>query len=446
MHRRLTQHMSVVVGATDDATSFATTDAGDSFTPPATLFGGDSMLVISRDELLGVGKSGVVFAARAPRYPTRKYAVKFVPLNARESASLFIQELVVLAALGTIDGANEHVACAETLGAMRNECAFTRTPGYWGGFSMRQGTSMNTFVGERARHSSAQARERLVAILAASIARNLAFLHTHGIAHLDVKPTNVLVDDDGRGTLTTRLCDMNLAVMRRVPTPFVERIYTNLLAALGIQRSTPTTNVEKRVRLDSAHADATRTDVEAFADACRYDVDEVRSWVRCGTALEQYKYLSACAYEFFPFPALALAMFHALHTTTRVMSVRARAFEYARLRDVYALAILYIRTALPLATTRVLCDDILPRDDVVGGAERDPAALLAFVEREFTDGDADARHPYRVAGALLKRMLAFGEDAQRAHPHSLLLDARDAFALVATVTTTTTTTTTTNAP
>lgn len=141
--------------------------------------------------LLGRGGGGEVWAVR-DRSNGRRLALKILAENAAEAEAMaLVREAVTLSGL-------------EGLGVPR-VLAFGSLPGSGRRYLVRElveGRSLEEVLADAADHDR---RSWLVPI--ASAAEQLTVLHRAGLLHGDIKPANVIVGDDGTGTLV----DLGLA-------------------------------------------------------------------------------------------------------------------------------------------------------------------------------------------------------------------------------------------
>jgi serine/threonine protein kinase len=138
------------------------------------------------EEVLGVGGMASVFRARdrvlerkvalkilAERYSSDPQYVERFRREAQAIARLSHPNIVTVIDRGNVDGCQYIV------------------------FEHVRGSNLKQLLRERRRFPVSQALA-----LAHQAARGLAFAHEHGIVHRDVKPQNVLVDDDGDAKVT----------------------------------------------------------------------------------------------------------------------------------------------------------------------------------------------------------------------------------------------------
>jgi len=138
---------------------------------------------------LGAGGMGIVYDAREDR-PPRAVALKVLRpgLGGSLARDRFEREIRTLARL-------EHPSIARLYAAGEHEGA------PWFAMERVPGQPLDAYV----RNHAPVRRARLVLFVA--IARAVAFAHRQGVVHRDLKPQNVLVDDDG----TPRIVDFGLA-------------------------------------------------------------------------------------------------------------------------------------------------------------------------------------------------------------------------------------------
>ncbi len=138
-------------------------------------------------EPIGRGGMGVVFRAHDATLG-RDVAVKLIDVATPDAAARALREARALAAL-----AHPNVVAIHDAGE--------RGGGMYLTMELVAGRSLAAWLAERARRPD----EVLAAI--ADAARGLAAAHRAGLVHRDVKPSNILVGDDGR----TRIADFGLA-------------------------------------------------------------------------------------------------------------------------------------------------------------------------------------------------------------------------------------------
>jgi serine/threonine-protein kinase len=146
---------------------------------------GDEIGHYRLERLLGQGAMGLVF--RATGNDGEPVALKLLrPEHAADSVSLarFVREARIVNGIDP-----RHVVPILELGEDRN-LTYLAMPYYEGGSLM-----------QRLRSSGSLGADETVA-LAAQLGRGLDELHRHGVLHRDVKPSNVLLDSEGRAALS----------------------------------------------------------------------------------------------------------------------------------------------------------------------------------------------------------------------------------------------------
>lgn len=143
------------------------------------------------EELIGAGTHGVVFRARRTTLFERTVAIKLLPnLQGQAKATRFQNECQALA-----DLEHPNISQILTAGLTEDGTPYLVMP-------LLQGVPIDDFV---VAHSEDWPR---IAELMRQLAEAVAFAHGKGVVHCDLKPDNILVDDDGRVTVT----DFGLAV------------------------------------------------------------------------------------------------------------------------------------------------------------------------------------------------------------------------------------------
>src|SRR6056297_447616 len=148
----------------------------------------DSYLV---EELIGTGTHGVVFRARRTSPYERSVAIKLLPnLRGQAKAKRFQNECQALADL-------EHPSISQilTAGLTDDGTPYLVMP-------LLYGVPIDDYMEA---HDEDWSR---VADLVRQLADAVAFAHENGVVHCDLKPDNILVDEEGRVTVT----DFGLAV------------------------------------------------------------------------------------------------------------------------------------------------------------------------------------------------------------------------------------------
>ncbi|MFO0635734.1 MAG: serine/threonine-protein kinase [Nannocystaceae bacterium] len=183
-----------------DATPLGDADTvvGEVASPPAasTLRRGDAVgryLVI---EPLGSGGMGVVHAAYDPELD-RKVAVKLLhaAAGASQGPSPLLGEAQALARL-----AHPNVVAVHDAGTLGDRV--------WLAMELVHGCTLTAWAAQRERHW------REVVEVAIAVGRGLAAAHTVGLVHRDVKPVNIMIDEDPRapfGIGRVRVMDFGLA-------------------------------------------------------------------------------------------------------------------------------------------------------------------------------------------------------------------------------------------
>ena len=82
-------------------------------------------------------------------------------------------------------------------------------------------------------------RERIKLRLSMDMARGLRFMHIKGVAHCDIKPANILVDQDYRETYSCVLTDFGIAQMYSENAQLVRAFKVVNLRGVSIEYAAP---------------------------------------------------------------------------------------------------------------------------------------------------------------------------------------------------------------
>lgn len=102
------------------------------------------------------------------------------------------------------------------------------------------------------------------------IARGLQFMHARSVAHCDIKPQNVLVDEDQNGRLFCALTDFGIARLYTDQTQLVQAFKIVNLRGLSIHYAAPEVLKNFRGKVNATQEMAFAGDVYSFAMVTSY--------------------------------------------------------------------------------------------------------------------------------------------------------------------------------
>ena len=344
----------------------------------------DDVLEIDVASPIGQGARGSVYGARSAR--GEKFIVKFVPFDEDDASiiSYFLAEIAILQYLcEEPEEADPNVACPRGVNIIFNKDARDAEPLVWASYSSTRGTTIHDFVGSL---TSRVARQRVANVLLSSLIENILFVHSRGVAHLDVKTTNAVVDvdDDNGSIIGTRLIDFDLsqvyindwesfesfwAVAKPKLSAQILRGRARRQSAAAVAPPEPGTPLgKKRPRVETAEERA----VQMLGNYSIQQLIDIVGFASIETQLDDLVDNDGKSQSYFIFPSVTIARTVVERLEERVgVDV---AFELAKFRDMYALAILYIMLVVPEALDELA--DKLPADD---------EGVLNFVQRFFDD-------------------------------------------------------------
>ncbi|MEO1009283.1 MAG: serine/threonine-protein kinase [Planctomycetota bacterium] len=150
---------------------------------------GDTIAGFTLEEQLGSGSYGVVYRA-TQRWPVREVALKLVPSGPHQDQATFEHEIDVLAGL-------DHPGIARVFTA--GSVVIAGTACFYAAIELVRGSIITEVAATRS------LREQLA--LLASVCDALQHAHDRGVMHCDIKPSNIMVSDDG----VARLLDFGIA-------------------------------------------------------------------------------------------------------------------------------------------------------------------------------------------------------------------------------------------
>lgn len=143
-------------------------------------------------EVLGKGGMGVVYKAYDPDLD-RRIALKVVRPGRRGSAQIELRDRLLREAQALAQLAHPNVVAVHDVGTFENDVFLA--------MELVEGQTLKAWL-----RAEPRSRREIIAVFAAA-GEGLAAAHAQGMVHRDVKPSNVIVGDDGR----VRVVDFGLA-------------------------------------------------------------------------------------------------------------------------------------------------------------------------------------------------------------------------------------------
>lgn len=287
-----------------------------------------------------------------------QYAVKFIPLidDGTDGVDSMYTEMVLLTYLCSFHGMAHNIACPITFGVARNgESLAERTRSnepllYFALATPRYTTAVQFFAEQQARRATAtgvsddtyQFYDHVTLLFLGRVLINLMAVHAQGVAHLDVKLENIVVNVVSRDKIETRLIDFGLS-----------RANNDALRTQSFDAAVRTVDEQ----LNASAAEMPVADVARDFRVVREIMDTTRragfAWLfELESVEEQRAFMHRQRYSVYP------------DITVTTSTAWTSPFSLATARDLYAVGIMYLRLAYPAFVRMVQTKQVLTKSTV----------------------------------------------------------------------------------